>query len=176
MFSSLTLILPLVVLFFSHPPHHSLPCPLTPAPPPPPSFLCAGHVHTGNILLQGDTCKLVDIENTLLGLPSIYRQFLVELKKLRVCVCVCVCVCLHLVSACMCVRASVCACVHVCACNHVCVHASVHASVCVRASMCVCACIHVYVCIRVCMYVCVCRVVVFSGQGANRGRYTKGGH
>jgi len=50
-----------------------------------------GHVHAGNVLIQGDTCKLVDIENTLLGLPSIYRQNLVELKKLRVSACTYVC-------------------------------------------------------------------------------------
>lgn len=43
-----------------------------------------GQVHAGNVLLCDDTCKLVDIENTLMGLPSLYRHHLVELKKLRV--------------------------------------------------------------------------------------------
>jgi hypothetical protein len=35
-------------------------------------------------MVCGGGCKLVDIENSLMGLPSPYRHFLVEIKKIRV--------------------------------------------------------------------------------------------
>lgn len=47
-------------------------------------FDLAGQVHAGNVLVCGGGCKLVDIENTLMGVPSQYRHFLVEIKKIRV--------------------------------------------------------------------------------------------
>ena len=31
-----------------------------------------GHLHASNVLLEGDTCCLLDLENSLLGLPSFY--------------------------------------------------------------------------------------------------------
>ena len=43
-----------------------------------------GQVHAGNVLVCGGTCKLVDVENTLMGVPSPYRNYLVEVKKIRV--------------------------------------------------------------------------------------------
>lgn len=47
--------------------------------------VCAGHVHAGNVLIGADgNCKLVDIENTIMGVPSIYRPYLVDIKRLRV--------------------------------------------------------------------------------------------
>ncbi|XP_015203483.1 PX domain-containing protein kinase-like protein isoform X2 [Lepisosteus oculatus] len=42
-----------------------------------------GHLHASNILLDGDTCKLLDIENTLLGLPSYYRPHATQFRKIN---------------------------------------------------------------------------------------------
>ena len=44
----------------------------------------SGHVHAGNVLICDGNCKLVDIENSLMGIPSLYRHHLIEVKKLRV--------------------------------------------------------------------------------------------
>ncbi|XP_004348895.2 hypothetical protein CAOG_02145 [Capsaspora owczarzaki ATCC 30864] len=41
-----------------------------------------GHLHSGNILLDGDVCKLTDIENGLLGVPSKHRPHLMLLRKI----------------------------------------------------------------------------------------------
>ncbi|XP_051776973.1 PX domain-containing protein kinase-like protein isoform X3 [Erpetoichthys calabaricus] len=41
-----------------------------------------GHLHASNILLEGDECKLLDIENSLLGLPSSYRSFFTQFRKI----------------------------------------------------------------------------------------------
>ena len=64
-----------------------------------------GHVHSGNVIIDEGSCKwvcvvwlvsdgcgslrcfasrLVDIENTLVGLPSMYRTHLLELRKIHV--------------------------------------------------------------------------------------------
>lgn len=42
-----------------------------------------GHLHTGNILMEGNVCRLLDIENSLLGVPSIHRHHFLELKKIQ---------------------------------------------------------------------------------------------
>ncbi|XP_072027305.1 PX domain-containing protein kinase-like protein isoform X2 [Amphiura filiformis] len=40
-----------------------------------------GHLHTGNIMLEGNTCRLLDLENSVLGLPSYYREYIIQFKK-----------------------------------------------------------------------------------------------
>ncbi|XP_031424356.1 PX domain-containing protein kinase-like protein isoform X3 [Clupea harengus] len=42
-----------------------------------------GHLHASNILLEDDTCKLLDIENSLLGLPSYYRPYVTQFRKIN---------------------------------------------------------------------------------------------
>ncbi|CAB4036247.1 PX domain-containing kinase [Paramuricea clavata] len=42
-----------------------------------------GHLHTGNIIMEGNVARLLDIENGLLGVPSIHRHHLLELKKIQ---------------------------------------------------------------------------------------------
>ncbi|XP_038054401.1 PX domain-containing protein kinase-like protein isoform X1 [Patiria miniata] len=42
-----------------------------------------GHLHTGNVILEGNTCRLLDVENSMLGLPSYYRDFIVQHKKIN---------------------------------------------------------------------------------------------
>ncbi|XP_053377558.1 PX domain-containing protein kinase-like protein isoform X2 [Mercenaria mercenaria] len=42
-----------------------------------------GHLHSGNILIDKNCCKLLDIENWLLGLPSYYRQNILQFKKIQ---------------------------------------------------------------------------------------------
>ncbi|PSN48160.1 PX domain-containing protein kinase-like protein [Blattella germanica] len=45
--------------------------------------LSAGHLHTGNIMLENGKVKLLDIENGVLGLPSYYRPYFVQHKKIQ---------------------------------------------------------------------------------------------
>ncbi|XP_072136568.1 PX domain-containing protein kinase-like protein isoform X1 [Mobula birostris] len=42
-----------------------------------------GHLHASNVMLDGDTCKLLDIENSLLGLPSYYRPYYTQSRKIN---------------------------------------------------------------------------------------------
>ncbi|XP_071486643.1 PX domain-containing protein kinase-like protein [Diadema antillarum] len=42
-----------------------------------------GHLHTGNVMLEGNACRLLDIENTLLGLPFFYREYLLQFRKIN---------------------------------------------------------------------------------------------
>ncbi|XP_060602959.1 PX domain-containing protein kinase-like protein isoform X2 [Ruditapes philippinarum] len=42
-----------------------------------------GHLHTGNIVIDKDNCKLLDLENWLLGLPCYYRQNILQFKKIQ---------------------------------------------------------------------------------------------
>ncbi|KAL5013246.1 hypothetical protein ScPMuIL_007516 [Solemya velum] len=42
-----------------------------------------GHLHAGNIMLQGNLCKLVDLQNSLLGLPPYYRAYYTQFKKIQ---------------------------------------------------------------------------------------------
>ena len=43
-----------------------------------------GHIQPGNVILEKGTAKLVDIENCLIGQPSIYRHHLLEVRKIYV--------------------------------------------------------------------------------------------
>ncbi|XP_021343288.1 PX domain-containing protein kinase-like protein isoform X2 [Mizuhopecten yessoensis] len=42
-----------------------------------------GHLHAGNLLFNGKKCQLLDLHNSLLGLPSYYRHFFVQFKKIK---------------------------------------------------------------------------------------------
>ncbi|XP_046840763.1 PX domain-containing protein kinase-like protein [Xenia sp. Carnegie-2017] len=42
-----------------------------------------GQLHTGNIIMDGNVVRLLDIENSILGVPSIYRHYLLELKQIK---------------------------------------------------------------------------------------------
>jgi len=42
------------------------------------------HVHAGNVVIDGDNCRLLDIENSLLGIPSLHRREYMQLHKLHV--------------------------------------------------------------------------------------------
>ncbi|XP_033097286.1 PX domain-containing protein kinase-like protein [Anneissia japonica] len=42
-----------------------------------------GHLHASNVMLEGNTCRLLDIENSLLGLPSYYRMYFTQFKKIN---------------------------------------------------------------------------------------------
>ena len=48
-------------------------------------FPSPGHLHAGNVVVVGGkTCCLLDIENWILGVPSYYRQFYTQFKKIMV--------------------------------------------------------------------------------------------
>ncbi|XP_062316593.1 PX domain-containing protein kinase-like protein [Osmerus eperlanus] len=42
-----------------------------------------GHLHASNVVLEDNTCKLLDIENSLLGLPSYYRPYIAQFRKIN---------------------------------------------------------------------------------------------
>ncbi|XP_074861529.1 PX domain-containing protein kinase-like protein isoform X2 [Carettochelys insculpta] len=42
-----------------------------------------GHLHSANVVLDGDTCRLLDLENSLLGLPSFYRSYFSQFRKIN---------------------------------------------------------------------------------------------
>ncbi|KAL5518156.1 hypothetical protein EMCRGX_G003842 [Ephydatia muelleri] len=42
-----------------------------------------GHVHSGNVIIDDGCCKLVDIENSLLGLVPLNRHFLLDVRKIH---------------------------------------------------------------------------------------------
>ncbi|XP_053890516.1 PX domain-containing protein kinase-like protein isoform X1 [Malaclemys terrapin pileata] len=42
-----------------------------------------GHLHSSNVMLDGDTCRLLDLENSLLGLPSFYRSYFTQFRKIN---------------------------------------------------------------------------------------------
>ncbi|KAM4652833.1 PX domain-containing protein kinase-like protein isoform 3-T3 [Discoglossus pictus] len=42
-----------------------------------------GHLHSSNVMLEGETCKLMDLENSLLGLPSYYRSYFSQFRKIN---------------------------------------------------------------------------------------------
>ncbi|MEE6501830.1 hypothetical protein FKM82_004332 [Ascaphus truei] len=42
-----------------------------------------GHLHSSNVMLEGDTCRLMDLENSLLGLPSFYRSYFSQFRKIN---------------------------------------------------------------------------------------------
>ncbi|KAJ7336032.1 hypothetical protein OS493_013406 [Desmophyllum pertusum] len=42
-----------------------------------------GHLHSGNIVMEGNVCRLLEIENGLMGIPSIHRHRYVPMKKIQ---------------------------------------------------------------------------------------------
>ncbi|XP_074644463.1 PX domain-containing protein kinase-like protein isoform X2 [Tubulanus polymorphus] len=42
-----------------------------------------GHLHSANIIVEQNQCKLLDIENWCLGVPPYYRQFITQFKKIQ---------------------------------------------------------------------------------------------
>ncbi|XP_078342522.1 PX domain-containing protein kinase-like protein isoform X2 [Oculina patagonica] len=42
-----------------------------------------GHLHTGNIVVEGNVCRLLEVESGLMGIPSIHRHRYVPMKKLQ---------------------------------------------------------------------------------------------
>ncbi len=48
------------------------------------TFSIVGHLHAGNIIVEDNRIKLLDLENWLLGLPSYYRCYITQLKKINV--------------------------------------------------------------------------------------------
>jgi PX domain-containing protein kinase-like protein len=42
-----------------------------------------GHLHAGNIIIEEDMCKLIDLENCIMGLPVFHRSFILELRKIQ---------------------------------------------------------------------------------------------
>ncbi|XP_045079645.1 PX domain-containing protein kinase-like protein isoform X1 [Coregonus clupeaformis] len=42
-----------------------------------------GHLHASNIVIEDNTCKILDIENSLLGLPSYYRPYITQFRKIN---------------------------------------------------------------------------------------------
>ncbi|XP_012938998.1 PX domain-containing protein kinase-like protein isoform X2 [Aplysia californica] len=42
-----------------------------------------GHLHAGNILVINSCCQLLDIENSIMGLPGYYRAFYTQVKKVQ---------------------------------------------------------------------------------------------
>ena len=46
------------------------------------------HIHAGNVVVDGNSCRLLDVENSLLGLASFHRPVYAQLHKLNVSVAV----------------------------------------------------------------------------------------
>lgn len=42
-----------------------------------------GHLHPGNLILENDRIRLLDIENGVLGVPSFYRPYFVQHKRIH---------------------------------------------------------------------------------------------
>ncbi|KAK3536501.1 hypothetical protein QTP86_013831 [Hemibagrus guttatus] len=42
-----------------------------------------GHLHASNVVVEDNTCKLLDIENSILGLPSYYRPYVTQFRKIN---------------------------------------------------------------------------------------------
>ncbi|XP_019627806.1 PREDICTED: PX domain-containing protein kinase-like protein isoform X1 [Branchiostoma belcheri] len=42
-----------------------------------------GQLHAGNVMLEENCCRLLDLENSVLGLPPYYRYFLTQLRKVQ---------------------------------------------------------------------------------------------
>lgn len=42
-----------------------------------------GHLHSGNVLIEGNNVKLTDLPNSLLGLPFYYRSYVIEQRKIQ---------------------------------------------------------------------------------------------
>lgn len=44
--------------------------------------LILGHLHTGNVIVENDRIRLLDIENGVLGVPSFYRPYFMQHRKI----------------------------------------------------------------------------------------------
>ncbi|XP_064632379.1 PX domain-containing protein kinase-like protein isoform X2 [Lineus longissimus] len=42
-----------------------------------------GHLHSGNVIIENGHCLLLDVENSLLGLPPIHRHHIANFKKIQ---------------------------------------------------------------------------------------------
>lgn len=42
----------------------------------------AGHIHAGNVIIVDGFARLLDVENFVLGVPSFYRPFFLQLSKI----------------------------------------------------------------------------------------------
>ncbi|XP_018563399.1 PX domain-containing protein kinase-like protein isoform X2 [Anoplophora glabripennis] len=42
-----------------------------------------GHLHTGNIMIENERVKLLDVENGILGVPSFYRPYFMQHRKIN---------------------------------------------------------------------------------------------
>lgn len=42
-----------------------------------------GHLHSGNIIIKNDRVQLLDIENGILGVPSFYRPYFIQHRKIN---------------------------------------------------------------------------------------------
>ncbi|XP_041350075.1 PX domain-containing protein kinase-like protein isoform X2 [Gigantopelta aegis] len=42
-----------------------------------------GHLHAGNVFVEKNVCRLTELENWLLGVPSYYRVYVTEFKKIQ---------------------------------------------------------------------------------------------
>ena len=47
-------------------------------------LLVSGHLHSGNVIVESGKCQLLELENWFLGLPSYYRAFFTQFKKINV--------------------------------------------------------------------------------------------
>jgi len=43
-----------------------------------------GHLHASNVIVEDDVCRLVDVENGMLGVPSVLRPAFTQLRKINV--------------------------------------------------------------------------------------------
>ncbi|XP_056131028.1 PX domain-containing protein kinase-like protein isoform X3 [Lampris incognitus] len=42
-----------------------------------------GHLHASNVVLEENMCRLLDMENSLLGLPSFYKNYITQFRKIN---------------------------------------------------------------------------------------------
>lgn len=49
------------------------------------SGLFFGHLHASNVMVDDGVCRLVDVENGILGVPSVLRPAFTQLRKINVC-------------------------------------------------------------------------------------------
>lgn len=43
-----------------------------------------GHLHSGNVLIEGNNVRLTDLPNGILGLPYFYRSYVIDQRKIQV--------------------------------------------------------------------------------------------
>lgn len=43
-----------------------------------------GHLHTSNVMVEDDVCQLLEVENGILGVPSMLRATFSQLRKINV--------------------------------------------------------------------------------------------